>query len=245
MPATCNSVCSYGLFRAFQLLRVLIEQRAESDDVSLLRSVESWPSTDSESMCALSASPARVTHTSLRDPNCASASFASRFAFRSSSRGALGFFAEPNRCWERPAAARGWTQTRGPVRTRDLHSLERVQPFHPPLPAVWARHRRLFEKRRGRVEPFTRTVGRPRGTWLNASPGPPVRQEVRSPRRSLSYWRNLVEEWDGYGHHRRRVEHCVVGQAGKNCEPRLRTSRPVPPCIALSAAEQREHLDRV
>src|SRR5258705_9765549 len=46
-----------------------------------------------------------------------------------------------------------------------------------PVSAAWARNRRLCKKRRGRVEPFTRTVGRPRGAWLNGSQGLAVRQE--------------------------------------------------------------------
>jgi hypothetical protein len=35
----------------------------------------------------------------------------------------------------------------------------------------------VYERKR-RVEPFTRTVGRPRGAWVNASPDPGARQET-------------------------------------------------------------------
>src|SRR5262249_8444564 len=113
-------------------------------------------STVNESTCALSARQLGNPYCRARS-NCASARRAAGFAFRSSPSQRLACLRSQSRLGESGSDRGG-----GGGGSDMTHLLS----FRPPS-AVGARKRRLSANSRGRVEPFTRTVGRPRGASGN------------------------------------------------------------------------------
>ena len=130
----------------------------------------SWPSIVVESTCDLSARQLENPYCLARS-NCASASFAAGFAFRSSSRRRLACLRSQSRLGASgsdnvPGADCGVWSDIG-----HLPSFEKAKALSwRPSSAAWARNEG-YVRTVGWVEPFTRTVGRPRGTGRIVSRG--------------------------------------------------------------------------
>ena len=149
---------------------MLVEQGGQ--DVSrrhCVRRSTSCPFTVSESTCALSARQLENPNC-FASSNCASASLRVRVGLAQFCETTFRLLAEPIKIG---------VIGEGRECSTDLLSFEREQALSAPISAVWARTRRLWTNGGGRVEPFTRTVGRPRGTWPDGNAQRTVAQAKR------------------------------------------------------------------
>ena len=167
--ARCSSVHSYGFARACSLSGCLSSRAVRRVTSPFRAASNSWPSTVSESTCALSARQ-------LENPYCSGelelrvGELRGRVGLAQFFETALRLLAEPIEIGVVGQRQRSGRRPRGLFGHETPSFLRKGQALSAPVVRSLGEEQKVMEERRGRVEPFTRTVGRPRGTWPDGTP---------------------------------------------------------------------------